>query len=187
MTHPFFAALPQPLQMSRRVPALTACAGFALLAACASLPSATSTNMALPVDAPAAVEDYDWHFERQPQTVQLAYGVANSDDIPLGFSCRPGSNQILMTTPTLDAKIKTITLGTSEASQTYPAQSEAAEMFDGYLLQARTTTNDPVLVSFAKLGWLVMEHEGRWAGLSPQSATKAVTKTSGQDFLAACR
>lgn len=180
MTRPFFAA-PSPPSMSRRVPALTACSGFVLLAACASLPAAP--NMALPSAAPAPMDDYDWHFERQPQTVQLAYGVANSDDIPLGFSCRPGSNQIQMSTPTLDAKTKSITLGTSETRQTYAARQEAAEMFDGYLLHAQTTANDPVLLSFAKLGWLVMAHEGRWAGLSPQSGTK----TPVHDFLAACR
>ncbi len=184
MTRPFFAAPALPF-MFRRVPALAACAGLALLTACASLPSPSNMapNMALPAAAPAPMDDYDWHFERQPQTVQLAYGVANSDDIPLGFSCRPGSNQIVMTTPTLDAKTKTITLGTSEVSQTYTARQEAAEMFDGYLLHAQTTASDPVLVSFAKLGWLVIAHEGRWAGLSPQRGTKI----PGHDFLAACR
>lgn len=172
-----------PRLPAHRLPALGACAGLVLLAACASLPSTTAPNMALPAAAPAPQDDYDWHFERQPQTVQLAYGVANSDDIPFGLSCRPGSGQIQMTTPSLDAKLKTITLGTSEASQTYGARQEAAEMFDGYLLHAQTTPSDPVLLSFAKLGWLVIAHEGSWAGLSPQTATK----TQGQDFLAACR
>lgn len=179
MTHLLSAA-----SYSRRIAALCACSGMVMLAACASMPSATTTaSMALPSAAPAAMEEYDWHFERSGDLAQLAYGVANSDDIPFGFSCRPGSGQVQMTATSLDAKIKTITLGTSEASQTYAARQEAAEMFDGYLLKAQTSTSDPVLASFAKLGWLVIAHDGSWAGLSPQRGTK----TAGQDFLAACR
>lgn len=128
------------------------------------------------------MEDYDWYFERGDQALQLAYGLPNSDDIPLRFSCRAGSGEIEITATGVDAAIKTITLGTSETSQTYSARQEAAEMFDGYLLHARASTSDPVFVSFARLGWLVIFHEGRWAGLSPQAGTR----TQGQDFLAAC-
>lgn len=179
MIRPFVVACALP----RRISALGACASLSLLAACASLPSPPATQLALPAAALAPLEDYDWHFEHQTQTAQLAYGVAHSDDIPFGLSCHTGSGQIQMTTPTLDPKLKTITLGTSEASQTYTARQEAAEMFDGYLLHARTTPDDPVLISFAKLGWLVIAHENSWAGLSPQSGTK----TPGKDFLAACR
>ncbi len=179
MTH-LLSAAPH----ARRIATLAACSSLVMLTACASMPSATTTaSMALPSAAPAAMEEYDWHFERYGELAQLAYGVANSDDIPFGFSCRPGSGQVQMTATSLDAKTKTITLGTSEASQTYSARQEAAEMFDGYLLQAQTSISDPVLASFAKLGWLVIAHEGKWAGLSPQSGTK----TKGQDFLSACR
>ena len=153
-----------------------------LLAACATTPSAIST-LALPQGEPAPQQDYDWHFDTDGPEVQLVYGIANSDDIPFGLSCQKGSGQIQLRAPTLSRDARTITLATSETSRTYAAQQEEAPMFDGYMLEAQTRSDDPLIISFSKLGWLSIQENGAWVGLAPH----ATTKLKGRDFIASCQ
>jgi len=155
---------------------------LSLLAACVSMPTAPASHLALPASA-APMDGYDWHFDSNAEEVQLAYGIANSDEIPFGFSCRRGSGRIVMNATTLNSALKTITLATSETSQTYRARQEEAVMFDGYLLEAETAADDALLASFDKTGWLSIENDGAWVGLAPQSGTKV----QSADFIAACR
>jgi len=153
-----------------------------LVAACATTPS-SPTTLALPQEAPAPQRDYDWHFDVDGPEAQLVYGVANSDDIPFGMSCQKGSGQIQLSAPSLSPSARTITLATTETSRTYSARQEEAVMFDGFLLEAQTRTDDPLIVSFSKLGWLSIEENGLWVGLAPH----ATTKNKGRDFIAACQ
>lgn len=167
-----------------RIRSLVAAASLmSLLAACASVPSAPSASLALPSRAPAPIGEYDWHLINGGDETKLVYGQANSDDMPFALSCANRSGRVTLSMPTLDKKARSITLATSEVSQTYSARQEDAIMYDGYLLSAQTSANDAVMQSFARLGWLTVLHEGEWAGLSPQHGTK----TKGPDFLAACR
>ena len=154
-----------------------------LLSACASMPSgAPSTSLPLPTSA-TPLEDYDWHYDVNADEVQLAYGLANSDDIPFGFSCRPGSGKVMLNSVSTNRETKTITVATADLMNTYRARQEEAVMFDGYLLEAETTTNDAVLASFANHGWMSILNDGAWVGLAPQSGTKVKTA----EFIAACR
>lgn len=155
---------------------------LSLVAACASVPSAPSGNLALPVSA-TPVEDYDWHYEANAQDAQLAYGIANSDEIPFGFSCRRGTGRIVLNATTLNPALKNITLATSETRRTYRARQEQAIMFDGYMLEAETVADDDLMASFDKTGWLSIENDGAWVALAPQSGTKV----KSADFIAACR
>lgn len=170
-------------QLPVRYRALSAAALVSsVLAGCATSTSVTSTAN-LP-DGPAVpIEGYDWHFDRNDSEVQLAYGVANSDDIPFGFSCAPGSGQIRVNANSMQANPRTITIGTSETRHTYEARQEEAQVFDGFMLEADTTASDPVLASFAKVGWLAINNEGYWVTMAPQAGTKLKTA----DFIAACR
>lgn len=154
----------------------------ALLAACATSPSITSTAN-LPAGPAVPIEDYDWHFDRSGNEIQLAYGIANSDEIPFGFSCSPGSGQIRLNANSMKANLRTITIATSETRRTYAARQEEAQVFDGFLLEADTTASDPVLASFAKVGWLAINNEGHWVTMAHQADTKVKTA----DFIAACR
>lgn len=153
-----------------------------LLSACASMPSGAPANLALPTSA-SPLEDYDWHYDINADEVQLAYGIANSDDIPFGFSCQRGSGKVMLNTTSLSADVKTITVATRDLMNSYSARQEEAVMFDGYLLEAETNTNDAVLASFANHGWMSILNDGAWVGLAPQSGTKVKTA----DFIAACR
>lgn len=170
-------------QLPIRYRALSAAAlASALLAACANSPSFTG-KANLPAGATVPIEGYDWHFDYNDNEIQLAYGVANSDDIPFGFSCAPGSGQIRVNANSMQANLRSITIGTSETRHTYTARQEEAQVFDGFLLEADTTASDPVLASFAKVGWLAINNEGYWVTMAPQPDTKVKTA----DFIAACR
>lgn len=171
--------MPNPIIRYRGL--MTAALSSALLAACATQHPITSTAN-LPAGSAVPIEDYDWHFERNGNEIQLAYGVANSDDIPFGFTCASGSGQIRVNANSMQANLKTITIGTSETRRTYAARQEEAQVFDGFLLEADTTASDPVLASFAKVGWLAIHNEGHWITMAPQPDTKAKTA----DFIAAC-
>jgi hypothetical protein len=104
--------------------------------------------------APAPVAGYDWHLNEDADEASLSYGMAETDDVPLDLSCRPGSGALQILQTVAQGHPKTIALESGGDTGTYPAESEPSAMHDGLDLTAAARTTDPVFQRFRKLGWL---------------------------------
>ena len=149
-------------------PALALLAGAALagLAACATAPSpAGPTPGGPPLGAPAPTPGYDWIANLDDDGASLAYGVRDSDDVPLMLGCAPGSRRIGVTRPAA-ADSPTLTLGVGEARLTLPVRSEPSALHDGVYLTGEASSGEPVLQGFRRTGWLWLHEDGEWHGLA---------------------
>lgn len=129
-------------------PALAALA----LAACA--PTVTSNLTAASSGAPVAAPGYDWHFNEDAEEASLSYGMAETDDVPLDLSCRPGSGALQILQTVADGHPPRIALESGGDTETYPAKAEPSAMHDGLDLTAEAKAADPVFLRFRQLGWL---------------------------------
>ncbi|WP_297800643.1 hypothetical protein [uncultured Brevundimonas sp.] len=174
---------PNILSPLRTVSALVATS--ALLAACAT----GGTPLVAPDVAPPSAEpaplngDYSWFFGQEGDQLQLLYGVANSDDVPLSMACRSRSGQIEVSMASATAAPAIIHLASATQSRAYAAKAEEAGVFDGYILSAKTTPDDPVLQDLVAHGWLAMLDGNRWVGLRGDSELRDHTTR----FLAGCK
>ncbi|WP_312147452.1 hypothetical protein [Brevundimonas sp.] len=128
-------------------PALAALA----LAGCA--PTLTS-ELAASSGGPAPAPGYDWHLNEDGDEASLSYGMAETDDVPLDLSCRPGSGALQILQTVAEGHPRIIALESGGDTETYAAQAEPSAMHDGLDLTAVARTTDPVFLRFRKLGWL---------------------------------
>ena len=72
---------------------------LALLSLGACAPTLKTQLVGASSGAPLAMPGYDWHLNEDAEEASLSYGMAETDDVPLDLSCRPGSGalQILQT------------------------------------------------------------------------------------------
>src|SRR5690606_27991404 len=95
------------------------------LAACA-----TVETPAAPVETPPApVAGYDWIPHVDVEGASLAYGVAESDDVPLMLACAPGRGRIEITRPA-DAARPSLSLSAGRATLTLAVRSEPSQLHD---------------------------------------------------------
>lgn len=142
------------------LPAVTA---IALTSACASVKPAP------PVDAPAGTvaksfapmpaAGYDWHLSTDAGAARLAYGVAESDDLRLGFDCDAGSGRVEVTAPA-PTGTRTLLLESGGETERIDAQGEPSELTDGDLLTAAVAADRPVFQHFRRLGWMAQRTGG---------------------------
>ncbi|MFZ4166955.1 hypothetical protein [Brevundimonas sp. NPDC058933] len=130
------------------IPAFAALA----LAGCAATPKSGLADAADGAPAPAA--GYDWHLNADDQEASLSYGMAETDDVPLDLSCRPGSGALQILQTVAEGHPRVIALESGGDTETYPAKAEPSAMHDGIDLTAVARTTDPVFLRFRKLGWL---------------------------------
>lgn len=129
-----------------------------LVSACAaggpSTPAMTATA------APAPTPGYDWHFTPSADSVYLAYGVENSDDLKIGLHRSPGSGKIELSAPAPTGS-RVIQLESGGEMERFSAKGEASELHGGDFLTADTAAREPVFQRFRRLGWLAQWSEGR--------------------------
>lgn len=104
--------------------------------------------------APQPIEGYDWHFNADRNEAQLAYGVAESDDLKLGLDCRKGSGRLTLTAAVDKDAAPEFHLESGGDTERFPAEKEPAEVNDGALLTAEARTSEPVFLRFRSVGWL---------------------------------
>lgn len=154
--------------------ALSACAGFGREAAPVALPVAAS--------APQPIAGYDWFFNPSPEEASLTYGVADSDDVALDLSCRPGQARLTLLQPAPAGQPAKITVESGGDTETYPAAAEPSPTHDGAFLTAQAPMSDPVFQRFRRLGWLaVIEGDRRLMMASHPGSLSRV-----EAFFAAC-
>ena len=104
--------------------------------------------------SPRPIAGYDWHLNADDQEASLSYGMAETDDVPLDLSCRPGSGALQILQTVAEGHPRVIALESGGDTETYPAKAEPSAMHDGLDLTAVARTTDPVFLRFRKLGWL---------------------------------
>lgn len=131
------------------------------LAACATVEAPVPP----PEQPPAPVAGYDWIAQVEPDAASLAYGVAESDDVPLMLACAPGRRRVEITRPA-DAARPSLTLSVGEATLTVAVESEPSQLHDGVFLVGQASTAEPMLQAFRRTGWLWLHEDGARHGLA---------------------
>lgn len=133
------------------------------LAACATTPAGPGPTP--PPSAPAPVAGYDWIAHVDEDGARLAYGLAESDDVPLMLACRRGARTVEITRPAAAARDR-LTLSAGEASLTVPVRSEPSQLHEGVFLVGQASTAEPMLQIFRRTGWLWLHEDGDRHGLA---------------------
>lgn len=146
------------------------------LAACAA-PMATAPGPApapaslAPAPAPAPIPNYDWIAHVEADGATLAYGLAESDDVPLMMACRTGSGRLDISRPAETARPQLI-LSSGEAVLSVPVHAEPSELHEGVFLTGEARTAEPALQIFRRVGWISVYEDGRWHGLAAHAASR---------------
>ena len=127
---------------------------LALLSLGACAPTLKTELVSASSGAPLATPGYDWHLNEDAEEASLSYGMAETDDVPLDLSCRPGSGALQILQTVAEDHPKVIALESGGDTETYPAKAEPSAMHEGLDLTAAARTTDPVFLRFRKLGWL---------------------------------
>lgn len=147
-----------------RIPALLALSGLALsAAACATVeppPPASAPAATASSGAPAPVEGYDWFYHADAGSARLAYGLAESDDLKLGFDCQHGAGRLEMVAIAEKGAKAEIHVESGGDTERFPAQAEPSQLHDGVFLSAGASTSEPVFLRFRRVGWLAQWRDG---------------------------
>ncbi len=127
---------------------------LALLSLGACAPTLKTELASASRGAPLATPGYDWHLNEDAEEASLSYGMAETDDVPLDLSCRPGSGALQILQTVAENHPRVIALESGGAAETYPAKAEPSAMHEGLDLTAVARATDPVFLRFRKLGWL---------------------------------
>lgn len=127
------------------ISALSLCAG-----GCATAPAEPPPT----AGPPAPVAHYDWIFGEDGQGQGgLVFGLEESDDVWISLGCRRGSGQLEMSAAS-PVPAREIVLIAGGKTGRFPASAEAAEIHEGYFLEARAPVTAPVLQAFRREGWM---------------------------------
>ena len=129
------------MKAMRIILALGALAGVAALAACTHAPARLSLN-----------RDYGLFYNDQGETVALAYGLPNSDDVALMLQCRKGSGRVELTDTARDASATAIVLTADGRRTSVPVRVEESEGAGGKILTGHMPLSAPALQGLRKSG-----------------------------------
>ena len=121
--------------------AFGALAGVAALAACSHEQAHLSLN-----------PDYGLFYNDQGESVALAYGLPNSDDVALMLQCAKGSARVELTDTARDAAVTAIVLTADGRRTSVPVRTEASEAGESKLLTGQLPLSAPALQGFRKSG-----------------------------------
>lgn len=154
-----------------RAPALLALSGLALsVAACATVEAPAPVSVAEPGSggAPLPVENYDWLLVVDEDAAQLAYGLPESDHLLVGLNCGRGSGRIELVAIGGYDDAPVIVLESGGETGRFPAESEVSDLHDALIFTAATTSSEPVLQRFRRVGWLAQWQGGERDAYAPQ-------------------
>lgn len=161
-----------------RAPALLALSGLALsVAACATVEPPAPVPAAEPGSgsggAPLPVENYDWLLVVDEDAAQLAYGLPESDHLLVGLNCGRGSGRIELVAIGGYDDAPVIVLESGGDTGRFPAESEVSDLHDALIFTAATSSSEPVLQRFRRVGWLAQWHGGERDAYAPQPGSEA--------------
>lgn len=153
-----------------RAPSLLALSGLAMsAAACATIEPVDPAPVV--TAAPAPVAGYDWFFHVDDANARLAYGLAESDDLKLGFDCQRGTGRLEMVAIAAKGAKPEVYIESGGDTGRFPAMSEPSQLHDGVFLSARASTSEPVFQRFRRIGWLAQWRDGEREPYAAQPGT----------------
>lgn len=129
-----------------------------LVSACATAPALAPSAPAMA--APAPMAGYDWFFNTDDDQGDLAYGVAESDDLKLGFSCARGAGQLEIMAMADPGARPEILLESGGETERWPAKAEPSHISDDDLLTAMARADTPVFLRFRQEKWIALWRNG---------------------------
>jgi hypothetical protein len=152
-----------------RAPALLVLSGLALAAGgCATVEPGPAPGLDVDASAPRPVDGYDWFFHDDGGDARLAYGLAESDDLKLGFDCRRGAGRLEMVAIADKGAKPEILIESGGDTARFAAASEPSQLHDGVFLSAGASTAEPVFQRFRRVGWLAQWRDGAREAYAPQ-------------------
>jgi len=134
-----------------------------------TLGAAACTTVETPVElapgvttsaAPAPVADHDWFYFRDGDEARLVYGLAESDDLRLGFDCGQGSGRLMLSAIGGPDARPEIHIEAEDLTARFPAQSEPSQLHEGVFLTAEAAANTAVFQRFRRIGWITLWQDG---------------------------
>jgi len=146
----------------------------ALAAACTTVEPASVPTAAAVAEpsAPQPVAGYDWHLTTDDGWAQLAYGIAESDELKLGLACGAGSGRVEVTS-NAPSGTRQILLESGGETERLSAQGEPSQLSEGDLLTAETAASAPVFLRFRRIGWMAQWIGDRRETYVPQPGSEA--------------
>ena len=142
-------------------------------AACATVEPPAEAPPPTPGAAPLPVDGYDWFYNTDDDTARLAYGLAESDDLKLGFDCRRGAGRLEMVAIADKGAKAAISVESGGETARFPAEAEPSQLHDGVFLSAGATTAEPVFQRFRRVGWIAQWRDGAREAYAPQPGSTA--------------
>lgn len=156
-----------------RAPALIFLAGLAVsAAACATVEPATTSPSPV-AEGPAPLAGHDWFYHQDEGEARLAYGVAESDDLRLGFDCAKGGGRLRLSALGGANSKPEIQVESGGEIQRFPALAEPSQLHDGDLLTAEAAADSPVFQRFRRIGWIALWQDGEREAYAPHPQSRA--------------
>ncbi len=158
-----------------RLPVLIAASGLTLaLAACNTTGQPGMGLLAATSGSPAPVEGYDWFLHQDGDTAKLAYGVDETDDMPIGLDCEKNSGRLTLSAVAAKDAAHEFHLESGGDTERYPAEAEPwppgalpSDTDNGLFLTAEAKAGDPVFQRFRRVGWLAVWQDGERHAYAP--------------------
>ena len=132
--------------------------------------------------APIPVEGYDWFYHSDEDAARLAYGLAESDDLKLGFDCGRGTGRLEMVAIAEKGAKAEIHVESGGDTERFSAASEPSQLHDGVILTASASASEPVFQRFRRVGWMAQWRNGEREAYAPHPASA----TNIESFFAFC-
>ena len=123
--------------------------------------------------APIPVEGYDWFYHSDEDAARLAYGLAESDDLKLGFDCGRGTGRLEMVAIAEKGAKAEIHVESGGDTERFSAASEPSQLHDGVILTASASASEPVFQRFRRVGWMAQWRNGEREAYAPHPASAA--------------
>ena len=130
-----------------------AAAGVAALAACTHEKPSLALN-----------PQYRLAYDDKGETVALAYGLPNSDDVALMLECAKGSGRVELSDTIRDKRATAVVLSSDGKKTSVPVRAEASEGDEDQILTGRLPLSAPALQGLRRTGVLqVSSGQARYA------------------------
>ena len=123
--------------------------------------------------APIPVEGYDWFYHSDEDAARLAFGLAESDDLKLGFDCGRGTGRLEMVAIAEKGAKAEIHVESGGDTERFSAASEPSQLHDGVILTASASASEPVFQRFRRVGWMAQWRNGEREAYAPHPASAA--------------
>ena len=116
---------------------------------------------------------YGLYYNDQGETVALAYGLPNSDDVQLFLQCAKGSGRVTVSDVDRGKPASVLLLSSGGRRTSVPVRSDAGEGNEPGTVSGETAIDAPALAAFRKSGAIEVSLGGRRYAITASAAERA--------------